>query len=338
MSKDFIDETNYKEFDYVTYPRQFNSYRWFKPILTLILFAFFFIILGTLVTAAAALYHFLETGGDINGFIERFKNVTYDNMSVHDLTGCLVYFGTLAMIIPALAMARGIVRDRSFASYSSSRGGWSHTVFFKSLIIAILVFGSITYIHTFGFHAPGPYNNQFTKAGLIALCILCPLQCLGEEYAFRALLTQTLGSWTRLPILSITLVSVGFAALHPYDRMGQIGVVASGLGLGLAAWIGHGLEVPAALHIVNNLSAFLLEGFGYQKISSSTSKEEMVVTILVNLVYVLAILFISMKTDWFDRLKYNDAGDWNILLDDKRKRKAAKKAARKAKKEARKNR
>ena len=337
MSKDFIDETNYKEFDYVTYPRQFNSYRWFKPILTLILFAFFFIILGVLVTASAALYHFLETGGDINGFIKRFTNVTYDNMSVHDLTGCLVYFGTLAMIIPALAMARGIVRDRSFASYSSSRGGWSHTVFIKSLFIAIIVFGSITYIHTFGFHAPGPHSNQFTKAGLIALCILCPLQCLGEEYAFRGLLTQTLGSWTRLPILSITLVSIGFAALHPYDRMGQIGVLASGLSLGLAAWIGHGLEVPAALHIVNNLSAFLLEGFGYQKISSSTSTEEMIVTVLINVVYVLAVLFISMKTDWFDRLKYNDAGDWNILLDDKRKRKEAKKAAKKAKKEARKN-
>ena len=334
MSRDFIDENNYKEFDYVTYPRQFNSYRWYKPILTLILFAFFFIILGAMVVAAAGLYHFLETGGDINGFIKRFTDVSYDNMSVHDLTGCLVYFGTLAMIIPSLAMARGIVRDRSFASYSSSRGGWSHIVFIKSLIIAIIVFGSITYIQTFGFHAPGPYNNQFTKAGLIALCILCPLQCLGEEYAFRGLLTQTFGSWLRLPIVSITLVSIGFAALHPYDRMGQIGVAATGLGLGLAAWIGHGLEVPAALHIVNNMTAFLMEGFGYQKITTSTSKEDMIVTILVNVVYVMVIFLISRTTDWFDRLKYNDAGDWNILLDDKRKRKAAKRAAKKAKKEA----
>ena len=62
MSRDFIEEDNYKEFDYVTYGRQFDSYRWFKPILTMIFFMVFFIIFACLLAAATGAYDFIRTG------------------------------------------------------------------------------------------------------------------------------------------------------------------------------------------------------------------------------------------------------------------------------------
>lgn len=340
MSKDFIEEDNYKEHDYVTYARQFDSYRWFKPILTAFLVLIFFAILYLLLLGATGAYDFIRTGGDLNGFTERLRDNAeggYDSLDVFDLTGSLINLGSVALMIPALAMARGIVRDRSFSSYSSSRGGWSHTVFLKCFLLSLVICGGILCIYNFFINEPGAYNNQFTQGGLIALFILCPLQCMAEEYIFRGLVCQTFGSWFRLPILAIVLSSVAFAAMHPYNRIGQAAVLLSALGFNISAWIGHGLEVSSALHIVNNMLAFLFAGFGISDIKSDVSVDEMIVDALIAVLYVAAVFVISRKTDWFDRIKYDDAGDWNDIMDDKFRTKEARKAARRAKREARKN-
>ena len=340
MSVDFIDESNYKEYDYITYGRQFDSYRWFKPILTIVLFLVFYILLDVLLLGATGVYDFIRTGGDLNGFIDRLRGTAeggYDNIGVYDLTGSLINLGSVALMIPALALARGIVRDRSFSSYSSSRGGWSHLVFLKCFVLALVICGGILLINNFIINEPGTYNNQFTKGGLIALFIICPLQCLAEEYIFRGLVCQTLGSWFRLPIVAIVLSAVGFTAMHPYNRIGQASILVTGLAFGIAAWLGHGLEIPAALHIVNNMASFLLAGFGISEIKTDVTVEEMVVDVVISVAYVAAVFFISRKTDWFDRIRYDDAGDWNDIMDDKFRAREAKKAARRAKKEARKN-
>lgn len=341
MSRDFIEEDSCKEFDYVTYGRQFDSYRWFKPILTMVLFMIFLIIFACLLAIAVGAYDFIRTGGDLQGYLDRYRNISYDNMNVHDLTGSLINFGTLALMIPSLALARGIVQDRSFSSYTSSRGGWSHTVFLKSFMLALVICGGFLYLQHFIISEPGAYNNQFTKSALIALFLLCPLQCLAEEYIFRGLICQTLGSWFRVPIIAIVLSSAGFAALHPYDLKGQIAIFAVGAGYALCAWFGHGLEIPAAFHIVNNVLVFLGEGLGYSKITTATTNTEFIIDILTPICFTTAVFFISRKTDWFDRIKYDDAGDWNDIMDEKYRMKMAKKAAKKekreAKREARKN-
>ena len=53
-------------------------------------------------------------------------------------------------------------------------------------------------------------------------------------------------------------------------------------------------------------------------------------------VFVLAIFIISKRTNWFSRIRKNDAAAWNKKIDEKIARKEAKKAA-KAEKKAAKN-
>ena len=77
---------------------------------------------------------------------------------------------------------------------------------------------------------------KFTLVGFAVVTILGPLQCIAEEYAFRGLLMQTLGSWFRLPIIAVIIQAVVFAVMHPYNTIGQIGILSSGLVL----WEGWG--------------------------------------------------------------------------------------------------
>lgn len=336
----FIDANNKKTHDYVTYPRQYDSFRWWKPLFTILLTLLFYIIFTVILVLATGVGDFMRTGGDIDSFTQRFSG-GYDNMVVTDVTGVIVNLGSVVMLLPALILAQSIVRDRSFQSFSSSRGGWNHWVFFRCLIVALLTCALPILIDVFYFEEHGAINNQFSKPALILLCILCPLQCIAEEYIFRGLAMQTLGAWLRVPLIAVVIQAAGFAAMHPYNRIGQITIFISGLTMGLAAWFGRGIEVSSALHIVNNMVAFLLSGFGVTKISSEVKLEDMYLDILVGVLYVGIIMLLRYKTNWFNKGRYDDAVEWNedraekkarkaAIKQAKRDRKAAKKAARKS--------
>ena len=326
-----INENEIKEHDYITYPRQFDSHRWYKPIFVAILTVIFYTIFSVLLLVAAGTVDVMRTGGDLNGFLNRFKG-GYDNLNMYDPIGVVVNLGSVAVILPALILANSIVRDRPFTSYSSSRGGWSWVVFIKSLFVAAVVFGGPLLVYYCYIADHGSFNNQFSKIALWFLAFLLPLQCIAEEYTFRAFVNQTLGSWFRVPIIAIVLSSVGFAAMHPYNRIGQIGILASGIFMGLASWFGRGIEVSSAVHIVNNTIAFLLDGFGIYKIRSQVSVEETVVDIAAYVLFAAVVFLLSRKTNWFSKSKYDDAANAN---EERAARKARKEAIKEEKRERR---
>ncbi|MBR2673952.1 MAG: CPBP family intramembrane metalloprotease [Mogibacterium sp.] len=326
-----IEDYEAKKHNYITYARQFHSYKWYKPILTMLMFVVFYIFLSVLLLAAVFAANFLITGGDWQGFIDRYSNVSYDSLNIRDPLDTVVWLGSLSLMIPALWFARGVVRERPFSSYTSSRGGWSVWVFIKCLFIALIVCGLPTIGILYFFHAPIELNNQFAKYGLYLLIVLCPLQCIAEEYIFRGLINQTLGAWFRLPIIAVVLSSAGFAALHPYNNIGRASIFITGLCLGLTSWFGRGIEVSSALHIVNNMLAFLMDGFGIEEVSSEVDMMSLALSAAICGMYVLIIFVLSKKTDWFDRAKFDDAGSHNDEIEMKRKKKAARHAARKAK-------
>ena len=333
--KDFVTEENKKEYDYVTFARQFDSYRWWKPFFTFALGFIFYIVFTVILVSGTMAGDFMYTGGDLDGFMARLQG-GYDNLKIYDITGALLNLGSVALMLPSLVLARAIMHDRSFSSYTSSRGGWSHIVFIKCLIIAAIIVGGPLVAHTFFFGDPGEFNNQFGKYAFYLVLVLIPLQCIAEEYVFRAFLNQTLGAWFRVPIIAILISAVGFAAMHPYNRIGQIAIFISGVTMGLSAWLGRGLEVSSAMHIVNNYVAFLLDGFGIAKIKSEVTVEELILDACIGAAYVGVIALIRYKTDWFDRIKYHDAKEWNEDRAAKKARKAAIKQMKRERKEAKK--
>lgn len=331
MSK--IDSSNAKEHSYPVYGRQFKSYRWYKPIIVGVLFFIVYILFAGLLMAGMVVV--AGQGATPDTLAERLTSIfasSYDAMELANAMQSIVSLGSVAVMIPALWLASAIVRDRPFSSYSSSRGGWSSKVFWRTFPVAFVCIGiPIIIDNLFYYHNLGNFQMKFTLTSFAVVTILGPLQCIAEEYAFRGLLMQTLGSWFRLPIIAVILQSVIFALMHPYNTIGQIGIFVSGCVFALSAWIGRGIEVSSALHIANNMTIFYMQGMNLATIDSNTTMHDLLLEICTGVVFVILIFIISKKTSWFSRVKKDDAAAWNQRIDDKLARKEEKLAAKNAK-------
>ena len=333
-----IDSTNAKEHSYPVYGRQFKSYKWYKPIIVGVLFFIFYLLFAGLLMAG--MVFIAGQGATPDVFIERLKSMfanSYDAMELADAMQSIVSLGSVAVMIPALWLASAIVRDRPFSSYSSSRGGWSSKVFWRTFPVAFICIGiPIIIDNLFYYHNLGNFQMKFTLASFAVVTILGPLQCIAEEYLFRGLLMQTFGSWFRLPIIAVMLQSVIFALMHPYNTIGQIGIFVSGCVFALSAWIGRGIEVSSAYHIVNNMTIFYMQGMNLATIESNTTMHDLLLESCTGVVFVLLIFIISRRHNWFNKIRHDDAAAWNGKIDAKIAKKEAKATA-KAEKKAEKN-
>jgi uncharacterized protein len=96
---------------------------------------------------------------------------------------------------------------------------------------------------------------------LIIVVIMTPLQAAGEEYFFRGWLMQNVGAYFSRPtvglVISVAVSTVVFAAAHGSPDpwvLGSIGCFA--VAAGVAAYRTGGLEAGIAMHAVNNVLAF----------------------------------------------------------------------------------
>lgn len=280
-------------YDYATFPRQFVTYRWFKPILVTLLAAVFVMVFQVMLVIIATI-----VSGNIN-FIDTISE-GYDDMDVYTFPGALFELGAVAAMLPALALAALIVRDRPYSSYSSSRGGWNWAAFAKCFGVAAVVMGVLTVVQYVFFPAENaPGKNLFTTAGVIACLALVPLQSIAEEYVFRGLLLQAVSSWTKLPVIGIAVSAVVFAAGHPYNDIGVIAVLINGAVWGFIVWRTNGLEATSALHVVNNYLAFFMAGFGLEATTSQIDIVSMVIAIAVDIAYAAIVLVLGKRRGWF---------------------------------------
>ena len=83
--------------DYTSYPREFISYRWFRPILTGVLFLVFHFIFQVILILALS---FAPGAG-----FQRITDIViggYDSFDAYTVTGALLTLGSVALMIPAL--------------------------------------------------------------------------------------------------------------------------------------------------------------------------------------------------------------------------------------------
>ena len=224
-------------------------------------------------------------------------NGGYETLNTSDAS---VYYSYLsvAVFIPSLYLASKIVRDRPFSSYSSSRGGWNWKIYFKCLAIPIIIY-VIYYAISLIINPESGASSEVSLVTVIIATILIPVQCIAEEYVFRGVLMQTIGSWFKIPILAIIIQAIIFAIGHTYDIKGVIAVFVSGIVLALLAWKSNGLEAGAAIHSINNLMSFYLVAFGLGSISSTVSIWDFAVDIIITVITALAVYYIGNKKDWF---------------------------------------
>lgn len=288
-------ETNTEQvsYNYARFPREFVSYRWFKPLLVALLAFAFYLVFGFLLIVIV-----LSWTGNFD-YINALST-GYDNMDAYTGPGALLELGSIALLLPSLALATLIVRDRPFSSYSSSRGGWNWAAFFKCLLLALVVM-AFDYLIEYVLFSTGSGNgvSRFTTVGLILCVALVPLQCVAEEYIFRGFILQMIGSWTKRPLIAIIISALLFAAGHPYNIFGVIAIFFNGLVWGFLTCKTRGLEATSALHIVNNMLAFLASGFGLDAATSEISVMALIIAMLIDVVYAAAVLLIGDKRGWF---------------------------------------
>ena len=282
-----MSENNFP--DYITFPRTFEKYRWYKPILVLIIGTIVFLALQALLLVIFSAAY----GSDsINALLLQ----GYE--SLNSEVGSYIGYLSVAIFLPSLYIATKIVRDRPFSSYSSSRGGWNWKLFFKSLTIPLAVYLIFEIMNTLIHGQKG--SNTLTITFFIICLIIVPLQCIGEEYIMRGLVMQTFGSWFKIPVLAIVLQSIVFTSLHPYSILGVIGVFIQGICLGFLAWRSNGLEASSAIHSVNNLISAYFVALGFEVSSSVITPYDFASTIIVSVISTLALYYVGTKKGWFE--------------------------------------
>ena len=294
----FIDDSNDRQHVYPTYGRQFCTYKWFKPLITAA-------ITGAIYMVLVIALLLICTQSVSNGI-----SISYENLDFNNIGLSIYILGGLAVAIPALWIASKIVRDRPFSSYSSARGGWNFKVFFICLVPALLIGAGPLVVQIYQ-ATHFNFDVELSFMGFLIILILGPLQCIAEEYIFRGVFMQTLGSWLGRPILAIIIQAVVFSFSHKYNVYGLVTIILSGLVLGFATYITRGIEASSALHIANNVPLFYIVGLHLATLSSQPGMATVVNEIIEGGLYILFLLILKKKTNLFDEVKKDDLAIWN---------------------------
>lgn len=284
---------NDQEFsNFITLPRTFEKYRWYKPILVFIIGLILMIIFQLVMDEIFInLYGLSFVDNIVNGGYEVLNNALAELYS--DL-------GVIVMI-PALYIASKIVRDRPFSSYISKSGRWNFKLYLKALVIPLVLFIIFNAISAAITGPEGTFQLSFSY--LIVILIFLPLQCIAEELVFRGLIMQTFGAWFKIPIVAVILQSIIFALSHGYNTFGLFEIFVSGLIFGFFAWKTNGLEVSSALHTANNLSISLFVMLGIMTPTSSPQLWETVASIVFLILLAIIMHYIGNRMDWFGEIQ-----------------------------------
>lgn len=275
----FQKVTDFKS-DYTTFPKTFEKYRWYTPILVLIISYILFSV------AERVLF-------DISYII--YPNL-YNFDNVTDIVICII----LIMAIPSIYLGTRIVRDRPFSSYlTSAGGGWNWELFAKSaaIFLAVNLIIELIMAMIFGFKL----DLKSTTLLFLVLAILTPLQSFAEELTFRGWLMQTLGSWFNFPIIAIVIQAIVFALAHGYESGGFIAVLISGLIYGFLVWYSKGLEITTALHSIHNIIDFVYSGISVTAAMTATvSFLTVTESTITTLLSIAVLIIIDKKSDWIN--------------------------------------
>lgn len=171
--------------------------------------------------------------------------------------------GLLALMIPAVILGTRWGGGRRGSVHSVvGRFRWGllgRAAVFIVPIYAVMVLG-LTVIDPPDDFAVPAFTPTLVLCYVLIL-VLAPLQCAAEEYAFRGLPQQMLGTWLKSPLWGILLPVPIFVLGHGYDWAGQVSVGVFALSTGFLVWKSGGLELPILIHTANNLFIFLLAPF-----------------------------------------------------------------------------
>ncbi|GAB2977829.1 lysostaphin resistance A-like protein [Frigoribacterium salinisoli] len=277
--------------------RALPSYRWWKPLVVLVLAVAAYLVLSTVVVVGVAVVVGAVAGPDE---LQRLRAALADDpLAAADPLVMTVSLGSIAVMLPSVLLATRLVGrgapGRLWSVTGRIRWRWLLRCVPAGLAFVVLSVGlsSVVLPALLGEPlSPGPVTTPPATLAVSALVIvlLVPLQATGEEVAFRGLAAQALGAWLPWAAVAIVLPTVAFALAHDYNAWGVLDVAVFGVGAAVVTWRTGGLEAAIVAHVLNNTAVFLLlapfEGVG----SSDGSPLGLAVTLVSVPVFVLLVL------------------------------------------------
>ena len=251
---------------------------WWAPLVTGLLGAAFYLVLTIVLGVAIGISAFVDP--TMSG---RFLSLVDGGQVRFDLTDPVlvgVLLLSIVLLLPSYVLASLIVQGGKLGFISSAAGrlrwGWLVLTTGAAVVVAVVLSGLSFLLPggaegvTDGSGVVAPADNPALWTTLLVLLVLVPLQAAAEEYVFRGYLMQAVGRWLRHPAFAILLPVPLFVLGHLYDPLGQLSVGIFAVAAGWLTWRTGGLEAAIALHVVNNLLAFLLGLAGLSDVNASS--------------------------------------------------------------------
>lgn len=253
------------------------NYRWWKPLLLLLLAGVYF---GVFTVILAVGFVPLMMAGDPE-YLNDLASGSTEIIDTQRPLSVLMSMLSIIVMLPAVILAMLTLGMRPVGRVWSvaARLRWGLLLrLLGAAVLALIAMTAVGMAAEIGLQAivdpaalsepPAEADRAFdVNAALISLVlviVLVPVQAATEEVVFRGLFMQVLGAWLRNPWFAILIPSVAFAMAHIYDFWGLAAVGLMGVVAAWLTWRTGGLEAAIAIHIVNNLVGFgfMVTGFG----------------------------------------------------------------------------
>ena len=262
------------------------KYRWWKPLLAVVLGFLYYLTFTVVFTIAVMVPYLLLTGAELteDSILAVAVPDTQQPVSL------LVTLGSVILMIPAVwlgMLSAGLTPiGRGWSVALRIRWRWLFRTVLPA-VVALVVMNVVgisfeLLLTVWGNDSAEPVAAPVLDPVLmlwsaLLILLLVPFQATAEELVFRGAFMQVLGAWfggargvtafgrfVRGPWIPIVVPSIVFGFAHIYDIWGWFAVVFLALAAGWLTWRTGGLEAAMTIHIINNWVAFsfMLLAFG----------------------------------------------------------------------------
>lgn len=287
---------------YARQPRLSPMYRWWKPILTVIVTAVVYIL-----TYALGMGIAVNTGFMTLGDFDRMANSPsgYDNGTEMFLTpeGAVFTIGGLAIIILMLAIGLAVTRERPLGTVTSVAGRFRLRYYAMGILFGVLTVGTTATLEWVVSGCPRLHVMHVEPTVYAILAVALPLQCMAEEYMFRGYAMQTTASWLprKIGFIAGLIVQSGlFMAAHPYNLAGQLTILATAVSFGWLTERTGGLEASSGFHFANNAVAFTTVIVGSDVFTSNIPVVTASIDVIFTLLGPVLMILVANRLGWLD--------------------------------------
>jgi membrane protease YdiL (CAAX protease family) len=283
--------------------RSLPSYRWWRPLLAAVVAVVTYLLASVVVYVVVVAATTAVAGAEAADRLQR--GIAGDALAAGDPLVLFTTLASIAVMLPAILLGTLVVGPGAVGALSSVAGRlrwrWLLRCVVPGLAFMALTVGLGYLVVPLVAGEPignGPVTTPAETLvwAVVVIVVVTPLQATAEEYAFRGLAAQAVGSWLRYPVAAIVLPTVGFALGHDYNVWGVLDVAVFGVAAAYLTWRTGGLEAAIVAHVLNNTVLFLLSAPYAGLESSDGSPLALAVTVVSTPLYVWLVLRVARRT------------------------------------------